>query len=168
MIIFDYLETENFDDYSSEIFTILCNNMSQIAPTGNTPEEDYKVWYEALKLGLQKVNRKIVLISLASNNKLIGFFQYYTDEDTFVMEEIQINPEYQCTNQIFRQLYAFVLPQIDKDLLFVEAYANKLNSKSCGILTRLGLKVIGENRSGKSFHYKGNYSELLNWYNCIH
>lgn len=168
MINFDYLKPENFDDYSSEVFTILCNNMSQIAPTGNTHEEDYKVWHEAVKSGLQKINRKIILISVSRDNKLIGFFQYYTNEDTFVMEEIQIIPEYQGMNQVFRQLYAFVLPQLDKNVLFVEAYANKLNIKSCSILTRLGLNVIGENRSRKSFHYKGNYSDLLNWYNCIH
>ena len=43
---------------------------------------------------------------------------------------------------------------------FVEAYANKKNEKSQGILARLGLERIGENKNGNSYHFRGRYEEL--------
>ena len=38
---------------------------------------------------------------------------------------------------------------------------------SIGILGKLGLKVVGENKSEKSFHFKGSFEDLTAWHlNC--
>lgn len=42
----------------------------------------------------------------------------------------------------------------------MEAYANKKNKKSQGILARLGLERIGENKNGNSYHFRGRYEAL--------
>lgn len=158
---FSYLNKPDFSALSRDLFNILADNMEVIAPTGNTREEDCKCWFEGVSNGLKRDERQIVLIKDA--DCIIGFFQYYTNSDTFMMEEIQIKPEYQGKN-IFRELYGFLIQNIIEDIEFVEAYANISNHKSIGILEKLGLSKIGMSKNGRCFHFKGNYSNLIKWY----
>lgn len=160
-IRFEYLNKPDFSALSIDIFNILADNMTVIAPTGNSRKEDYNLWFDAVCDSLQREERQIILIK--HNEKLVGFFQYYTNIDTFMMEEIQFKSEYQGKG-IFRALYGFILKNIRNDLKFVEAYANIFNSKSIGILKRLGLVDIGLNKNGRSCHFKGKYSDLLEWF----
>ena len=80
-----------------------------------------------------------------------------------MMEEIQFKPEYQGKGA-FRDLYGFVLSNIKIDIQFVEAYANIKNTKSIAILQKLGLLNIGLNKNGRSYHFKGKFSDLVKWY----
>lgn len=162
MICFEYLNKPDFSGVADDIFNILADNMTVIAPTGNTREDDYNCWYGCVTDGLSRDERRIILIK--ANDSIIGFFQYYINEDTFMMEEIQLKPEYQSKN-IFRELYGFLIPNIMENIKFVEAYANITNHKSIGILGKLGLTKIGMNKNGRCFHFKGNYSDLVKWYN---
>lgn len=151
MAHFIYLNKAEFDKFADKIFNILADNMTDIAPTGNSREEDFKLWYKAVSGAIKDENRYVVLI-------------YETGTDTFMMEELQICSEFQGKDDIFRDLFGFVLKNISPELLHVEAYANKLNYKSIGILGKLGLKNIGENKNGKSFHFKGDFADLMSWY----
>ena len=161
MIIFEYLIKSDFSFVANIIFNMLADNMNVIAPTGNSIEEDYRCWYDAVSVGLQREERQIILIK--DNGKIIGFFQYYINADTFMMEEIQFKTEYQGKG-IFRELYGFVFSNIKKDIEFVEAYASINNVKSIGILEKFGLSNIGLNKNGRSYHFKGRYSDLITWY----
>lgn len=160
-ITFEYLNKPDFSIVANEIFTILSCNMTVIAPTGNTREEDFNLWLGAVSGGLQREERQIILIK--DNDNIIGFFQYYTNADTFMMEEIQFKPEYQGKG-IFRDLYGFVFSNIKKDIEYVEAYASIKNAKSIGILEKFGLSNIGLNKNGRSYHFKGKYADLKKWY----
>jgi GNAT superfamily N-acetyltransferase len=162
MIQCSFLEKGAFGRYSGRLFDILADNMSVIAPTGNAREDDYRTWHEAVFSGLHKENRQIVLILDAG--ALVGYFQYDADGDTFFMEEIQLAKSHQG-KRIFRRLYGYVLPKLHGNVRFVKAYASKRNQKSNGILARLGLAVAGENLSGTSWLYRGNYEDLLRWFN---
>lgn len=162
MICFTYLNKLDFTAIANEIFNILADNMTEIAPTGNTREDDYKCWYQSVSDGLKRDERQIILIK--DNDIIIGFFLYYTNENTFMMEEIQLKPDYQKKG-IFRKLYGFLIPSISEDIKFIEAYANITNHKSIGILEKMGLSKIGMNRNGRSYHFKGVYNDLLKWYN---
>lgn len=164
---FIYLNKEGFDKCADEIFNILADNMSVIAPTGNSREEDFKLWHQAISGVINDENRHIVLIYKNGTDNLIGFFQYSINTDTFMLEELQICSEFQGKDNIFRDLFGFVLENVYTELLYVEAYANKSNHKSIGILSKLGLKNIGENKNGKSFHFKGSFADLLGWYNYV-
>lgn len=160
-VTFEYLDKTEFLSVSSVLFNILADNMEIIAPTGNTREEDCKCWYEGVSGGLKRDERQIILIKDA--DCIIGFFQYYTNAETFMMEEIQLKHEYRGKN-IFRELYGFLISNIRKDIEFVEAYANIKNHKSIGILEKLGLSEIGMNKNGHCFRFKGSYSDLIKWY----
>ena len=160
-ISFSYLDKSDFQTVAQQIFDILADNMTMIAPTGNSREEDFNLWYDAVSDGLQKAERQIILIK--DNETIVGFFQYYTNADTFMMEEIQFKPEYQGTG-VFRELYGFILKSIKTDLEFVEAYANVNNPKSIGILEKFGLLNTGLNKNGHSYHFKGKFVDLIKWY----
>ena len=164
MAAFEYLDKRLFDKYESTLFNILADNMTLIAPTGVEREDDHKSWYSAVKDGLRADARRIVLIREGDTERIIGFFQYYTNPHVFMMEEIQIIPEFQGRDNIFRDLYGFVLGNISDSPEFVEAYADKRNAKSLAILHRLGLSVIGENQDGSCYRLRGRYSEILKWY----
>ncbi len=109
MTAFEYLNKLEFSVISNEIFNILADNMTVIAPTGNSKEDDYKCWHDAVSSVLQSEERQIILIK--DNDKIIGYFQYSTNTDTFMMEAIQFKPEYQGKG-IFRELYGFVFLNI--------------------------------------------------------
>lgn len=163
MVRFEFLNKSQFDKYSNKIFDILFDNMNIIAPTGNTRNEDFILWNVVAIEGIKNDNRHFVLVFHEETNYVIGFFQYSIINYTFMMEEIQLCSDFQGRYNIFRDLYSFVLKNISNDLLYVEAYANKRNCKSISILEKLGLKIIGENRNGTSFHFRGNFKDLIKW-----
>lgn len=160
MISFQYLNKSDFSTLSHALFDILHTNMSHIAPTGNSKETDFERWYDAVSDGLRQDARKIVLMYHAQNDELIGFFQYYTNEDTFMMEEIQILPSHHGKG-IFRALYGYVLARIPKDLTNVQAYAEVQNERSHAILQHLGLQCVEE---GEFLRFQAPFSKLLEWY----
>lgn len=160
-ITFEFLDKTNFTQISKEIFDILADNMEKIAPTGNAREEDFACWSDSVSEGLERDERQIILIK--QKGKLIGFFQYFINEDTFRMEEIQLKPEYHGKG-IFRKLYGFILPKIDNSIEFVDAFASVQNEKSIAILEHLGLENVGLNKNGRSYHFKGQFEKLKEWY----
>lgn len=164
VVEFSYLEKNELDKYARKLFSILFDNMVNIAPTGNSREEDYKSWYKAVCDEMQSNKHHIIVISTGNMKEIIGFFKYSTNKSVFTMEEIQIKGSYQGKYNIFRTLYGFVLEHIKEDIRFVEAYANKKNTKSLGILGKLGLSIIGENKNGISYHLRGTYEALVKWY----
>lgn len=164
MISFSFLNKTDFDTYEQVLFDILADNMTVIAPTGNTREQDHALWYNAVRDAfMNKAQRQIILI--CDGDTVVGFFQYYTNTDAaaVTMEEIQLKAEYQGKN-IFRALFAFLLAHLPQDLQSVEAYANVQNQKSVGILEKLGLQNIGMNKNGNSYRFKGSFCALLDWF----
>lgn len=161
MITFEYLNKADFSHISNELFEILADNMTVIAPTGNSRQEDYKCWFEAISYGLQRNERQMVLIK--DKDIIIGFFQYYINSDTLMMEEIQLKAEHQGKGLV-RKLYSFMNSGIKADYEFVEAYANIRNNRSIGMLEKFGLSIIGLNKNGNSYHFKGKKDDLKKWY----
>lgn len=161
---FRYLKKAAFNVYASELFQILADNMSAIAPTGNPRSKDYATWYQAIEEGLNSAARQIILIYAEDPKHIIGYFQYSADQKLFMMEEIQIAAPYQHKHAIFRKLYAYVLENLKDAPAFVEAYVHKNNHKSMGILKKMGLEEIGRNKSGTSFLFRGSFQGLLDWH----
>ena len=143
------------------LFDILHSNMSKIAPTGNSYEEDLAFWLSCVSPALEKEPRRILL--LYDGDEIAGFFQYFVNNGLFMMEEIQFRARYQGTG-VFSELYAYLIRIIPRDTEFVEAYANKGNHKSIAVLNHLGLEIVGENKSGISYHFRGRYETILRRY----
>ena len=163
-IEFRYLKQDDFEVYSIGLFQILYENMSKIAPTGDSYEEDYKYWFDANKDSLKQDHCYTIICIQKDTSEVLGYFQYSIRDDVFVMEEIQIKDIYQGKYQIFEEIYKCVFENMKEQVAYVEAYANKKNTKSQGILKKLGLTIVGENKRGTSYHFRGTYSDLLKWY----
>ena len=163
MFEFRFADKLQIEHLLPDLFRILHSNMSIIAPTDNSYDEDYRIWSSYMIPAIKKVQRQIVLMYV--EGKLVGYFQYYINLDTnsLMMEEIQIGKEFQGIG-IFSAFYKWLVKQLPKNVKCVEAYANKKNLKSQGILKHLGLVELGENKNGNSFYYKGKYVDLLNKY----
>ena len=163
MFEFKFADKLQIEQLLPDLFRILHLNMSLIAPTNNSYEDDFEIWNSYLNPAMQKEQRQIVLMYV--DNKLVGYFQYYINVDinSLMMEEIQIAKGFQGTG-LFSALYKWLVEQLPKDVESVEAYANKKNLKSQSILKHLGLVESGENKNGNSFYYKGAYVDLLNKY----
>ena len=163
MFEFKFADKLQIEQLLPDLFRILHSNMSIIAPTDNSYNEDFEIWSSYLTPAMQKEQRQIIL--MFAESKLVGYFQYYINVDinSLMMEEIQIAKEFQGTG-IFSALYKWLIEQLPKDVESVEAYANKKNLKSQSILKHLGLVESGENKNGNSFYFKGAYVNLLNKY----
>ena len=160
---FLFLDKQKLDVFLPRLFEILHSNMSLIAPTNNSYEDDFEIWSSHIIPAMQKEQRQIVLMYV--DNKLVGYFQYYinVDMNSLMMEEIQIAKEFQGTG-MFSAFYKWLVEQLPNDVESVEAYAKKKNLKSQSILKHLGLVELGENKNGNSFYYKGANVDLLNKY----
>lgn len=158
---FKYADKQNIEEILPNLFDILYSNMSIIAPTGNTYEDDLKEWLSNIFPSIKKETRQIVL--MFADNKLIGYFQYSVFSASFMMEDIQIKKDYHGTG-LFRLFYSWLIKRLPDSIKYVEAYSNKSNYKSQGVLEHLGLVKSGENKNGISFYYKGDYAALLQKY----
>ena len=85
---FEYIDKTKLQEILPACFKILHSNMSIIAPTDNSYEEDFDIWYSAVFPAMQKDSRKIVLMYY--DNTVTGYFQYYIVDGLMMMEEIQI------------------------------------------------------------------------------
>ena len=158
---FELAGKRDFSKIAPDLFDLLYSNMSEIAPSGYCYEEDRAVWMEAVVPAMEKPNRQVVLIY--ADGLTAGYFQYYTTTDSLMMEEFQLKPVYQGSGA-FGALFGWLLPRLSEDLQIVEAYAHKQNLRSQAILEHLGLRRMGENKSGNSWYFKGCYAVLKSRY----
>ncbi len=148
---FSTLDPAQSDVLLPQLFSILARNMSEIAPTGNSYEEDQQVWLSYMRS--DQAREKQILLAYAGDN-LAGYLQYSITGDTVLIEEVEIAPDYQRTYLFYRLLQHF-LTALPESVAYAEAYINKHNSNSLRIAQRLGFQIIGENKSGSSYHLRG-------------
>lgn len=162
-IHFAYADKACKSEWLPQIFEILYTNMSVIAPTGCTFDEDYAEWVSHVSPALDKAPRQIVL--MYDGDSLIGYFQYYVNEGAslFMMEEIQLERAYHGTG-VFQAFYRWLLPHLPQGIETVEAYAHKQNAKSQAVLRHLGLIPIDEGVGGRTDHFRGRFGVLLETY----
>ena len=160
LVSFEFVDKDCFIQNAEVFYSILDNNMQSLEPPVSFDGE-YREWFRNVSEGLESTQRKLIKIKCGEDTA--GFFQYYINKDLFMMEEIQLKPEYRGKG-IFRALYGYVLPFADKDVKYVEAYTHYDNYKSMAILGKLGLCEIDSN-AFKLRHFRGSFSDLLKWFN---
>ena len=158
---FRQMENNDIPIFIDEMFSILASNMSVIAPTGNSYDEDFRIWSECVVPVWREGKRRVILIF--REDTLCGFFQYFVNDTTFRMDEIQFKKEYHGSG-LFSELYHFLTTIIPIQTKYVDAFARKENLKSQGILSHLGLSVVSEEKDGNLLYYKGDYKTLLEHY----
>ena len=74
-------------------------------------------------------------------------------------DEIEIQPDYQRTILFYRFLH-FLAGVIPGEVNRIGAYINKRNANSQRIAEKLGMKIAGENKSGRGWYYQGGLHSL--------
>ena len=156
-IIFEHYFKDIPQEQIPQMFDILAGNMRIIAPTGDSYEEDRRIWLAEAVPAFEHV------ILIFDDGQLAGYFQYRLQDNTLCMDEIQFAKPYQGSG-LFRRLYQYLTTIIPQDTQHVAACANKMNQKAQNILEYLGLQRIGENKNGKSFIFNGAYQAILEKY----
>ena len=151
------LDKTNAASILPQMFRILYTNMTKIAPTGCTYEEDEAMW---LAYAMQQMKAEYPEYILMYKDKtLIGYFQYSIDGNTLMADEVEIISEYQRTMAFYR-LCVYLYRSMPGHIQWIESYVNKENASSLKINQKLGLEVIGENKSGTSWHLRGDTSKI--------
>lgn len=161
---FCFLDKSEFSNWAPALFRMMSDNMASIAPSGMPYDEEYRLWNEAVGEGLKAKARQIILVKESDSDHLIGFLQYYTNDTAFVIEELQIAPDYQGTLNFLHKLYRFVLTNIPSDLEYIEAFSHKSNARSISLQKKLGMKIVGTAQNDTLYHFRGSFSDFVNWY----
>ena len=151
------LDKSKKDSVLPGLFDILHSNMSRIAPSGKSYEDELSFWMSCVSPALDKEPRKILLIY--DGCALAGFLQYFVNGSLFMIEEIQLCERYHRTSAL-GELYAYLAEVIPEDTQLAEAYAHKSNHRSIAILNHLGLEAIGETDDGSLYHFRGRYENI--------
>ena len=107
----------------SDLFDLMQRNMSDVAPTSWQKAK----WLAEVGSALKKVPRQIVL--MYCEGEFAGFCMYYVNRDVFMVEELQILPEYRSSGVIV-SLWKFFLRTVPEETRYMEAWADKENAYS--------------------------------------
>jgi len=164
MAAFVYLDKEDFPELAPELFQLMMDNMDTIAPSGKAREEEFKWWFREVGAGLRAPARQILLIRQSGTGSLIGFLQYYTNQTTFMIEELQLLPQWQGTAGVLKKLFGFLLANMPSELRYVEAFVHRGNTRSLALQKKLGMQIVGTAQEDTLYHLRGDFSEFANWY----
>ena len=159
-IQFKYLDKAATDKVLPVLFDILYSNMNEITPSGKSRDEEFNDWLSEVSPAIQKAPRQIVL--MLDRDEIIGYFQYYTRGTLLMMEEIQIEKEFQGGG-VFGEFYRWLVCELPDSLETVEAFASIRNGKSRAILAHLGLIEV-EAISDEILHFRGEYNNIKERY----
>lgn len=143
-----------------KMFDIISTNMNEIAPTGNSNEEDYVNFKKYMLIELDNKNKRWVGAFYC--NELIGYFLYKIKDDNIInLDEIQIEKSHQGDKCTFIKLFKYIL--LDdrlEDNYKIITYVNDKNLKSKAIVEKLGFEFL--EKKGNGSKYTSTYSSLKN------
>lgn len=162
MTEFCYLDKQEKEKWLPRLFDLLYENMSVIAPSEKSYDEDKSEWMGEVLPALDKAPRQIIMAFV--DGKLAGYVQYYTRGELLMIEEVQLERAYHKT-RLFYRLCRHLSSALPCGIEYVEAYAHKTNENSRSIMKNLGMWEI-EEESNSSFpklvHLRGNAAEIMN------
>ena len=155
MITFTFLDKKEKDIWLPRLFDLFYENMCQIAPSGLLYEQEKREWLDNVSPAMDKPPRQIILC--LEEEIPVGYVQYYTRENLLMIEEVQIQKQYQCTT-LFYGMCFFLAKALPDEIKVIEAYADQRNLRSQGLMVKLGMKPIGE--EGCFVHLQGTTERL--------
>ncbi len=154
---FCYLLPEEARIFLPRMFAILHTNMTAIAPSDATYREDMEMWLSYIQPALEQGKVRVLL--MLAGEELAGYFQYSIRGETMLADEVEIKPEYQRT-MLFYRCCQFLLADVPAGIQFLESYVDKTNLNSLCIHRKLGMEIIGENKSGRSWRMRGDMAAI--------
>ena len=153
MITYTHLDKTQKDQWLPRLFDLYYLNMSPIAPSGLSYEEERSQWLSAVSPALDKEPRQVLLCR--NDGALAGFIQYYTRGALLMIEEVQLSGRFQGTT-VFLALVRALMRLLPEGIGYVEAYADKRNHRSILLMQRLGMEQLQEDQDSPFAHFRGN------------
>ena len=138
-----------------QMFELLYENMKEIAPSGETYEQERQQFLANVGPALEKAPRQVILA--LDHGDLAGYVQYYVRDALLMVEEIQIRKDHQGT-LLFLRLCRYLMDGLPAEIQTVEAYADPRNEKSRRLMAKLGMAELPE--VGNYVHLRGNANAL--------
>ena len=151
--MFIYLNKGEKDQWLPQLFDLLYENMQTIAPSGLSYEAEKAQWLKEVSPALEKEPRQIILCF--ADKELAGYLQYYIRDGLLMVEELQLKKKYQ-RSLLFYSLCKYLLKVLPQDLKTVEAYADKRNLPSIGLMKKLGMEVCEDETPAPFVHLRGS------------
>lgn len=140
------------------LFDLLHHNMSRIAPSGLSYNDERDSWISEVSSGLEKDPRQIILC--LNNGELIGYLQYYVRNEMLMIEEFQISKEFQHSN-VFYSFLRFLAASLLTGIETIEAYADKRNQHSIDLMEKIGMVNCDADRDSMFVHMRGSVSKMV-------
>lgn len=147
-----YLDKDKEQGLLPELFDLLYENMTPIAPFSASFEAEKRQWLSCIGEALQKDPRQMLLLYRGS--VLAGFCMYYINGGKLMVEEVQIREAYRRTT-LAVELFRFLKGILPQDAVYIEAFADKRNIPSRNLMENHGMEPIGETPDGSCIHYRG-------------
>ena len=160
-LTFTYADKQCMSEWIPDTFKILRDNMNRILPTGNDFETDASFYMTHAAPALCTPEKCMILIH--DGNLLVGYLQYTLRGKVLFLEDLQIQEAYQGKG-ILRLLFAWLTPQLPGHLECVELLCAQNNVRARAIYEHLGMKIIGMNKNGVSYHYQIPYEAFAHHY----
>ena len=154
MIRFEFMDKGRKEHYLPLLFDILYANMKELLPSGFYDSEK-AAWLSEVAPAVEKAPRQIIL--MYAGDVLAGYFQYYVNSGKFMVEEIQIAPQFQGTTLLYA-LFRFLGKVLPENMETIGAYVHKGNLRSRTIIRKLGMEEIGED--GDYYFCRGNFRSV--------
>ena len=153
MISLFFMDKAEKDIWLPILFDLYYENMSKIAPSGSSYQQERTDWLAEVSSALDKEPRRVLLCT--KDNALLGYIQYYTRDDLLMVEEVQIARDYHRTFLFFR-MCRFLSQHIPPQIQFIEAYADRRNIHSQKIMRKLGMVPISYDENSIFVHLRGH------------
>ena len=154
---FCHLNKAEKEQWLPQLFDLLYENMSAIAPSGLSYEQEKAQWLGAVSPALDKAPRQIILC--LAGGEPVGYVQYYIREKMLMVEEVQLKREYHRTF-LFYRLCRHLLSVIPDDLQTVEAFADRRNLHSIRLMEKLGMEACDAAGDSPFVHMRGPAKRL--------
>ena len=152
------INSQNLNEYAEFLFDILADNMTKIAPTQNSRDEDFKIWFTNLQQRL--LENKSCVIAFLYHENIVGYLQYSVSKNTLIIEEVEISTKFLVKYNILGSAIKLLFEIAPENIVYIEAYANKNNKVSTQLLKKAGFEIIGTNKTKTSFLHRAVYSDL--------
>ena len=118
-IIFEHHFKDIPQEQIPQMFDILAGNMRIIAPTGDSYEEDRRIWLSEAVPAFEHI------ILILDDGLLAGYSQYRLQDNTLRMDEIQFAKPYQGTG-LFKRFYQYITTIIPQETQPVTWHSSRL------------------------------------------
>lgn len=127
-----------------ELFELLWRNMMPVIPWEHSYETEKANWLSCVGPAMEKNPRQIALV--LDGEMPVGFCMFYCSNEVFMVEELQLLPEYRGGSRTV-SLWKFLKRQLPDGVRYMEAYADRRNIPSQKLMEKIGMEPVEQGRN---------------------